>query len=65
MINAAWHKTHRMPRNATDAERLRWHLEHEKRCGCRPMPAKLAAMRNDEVNKRKLREINAEVKSRR
>lgn len=43
-LNAAWHKKHRMPKNATDIERLRWHLEHQKQCACRPIPPRLAAM---------------------
>jgi len=37
-MNAAWHAKHRMPRNATLAQRVRWHMAHEKHCGCRPMP---------------------------
>lgn len=43
-LNAAWHKLHRMPKNATTAQRLAWHLAHEKNCGCRPMPEKLRAI---------------------
>lgn len=38
VMNAAWHAKHRMPRNATLAQRVRWHVAHEKHCGCRPMP---------------------------
>ena len=62
MINAAWHKAHRMPRNATESERLRWHVEHEKQCGCRPMPARLAAVRNDEMHKGKRRKKSADAR---
>ena len=29
--------------NATLAERIAWHLEHQKECACRPIPAKLLA----------------------
>ena len=43
-LNAAWHESHRMPRNPTLEKRLAWHRAHEKNCGCRPMPAKLRAM---------------------
>jgi len=39
MINASWHKRHRMPKNPTPAQRIEWHLEHEKQCRCRPMPS--------------------------
>ena len=41
-INAAWHRAHRMPRNAMPAERAAWHLAHAKACGCRAMPASVA-----------------------
>lgn len=37
-INAEWHKKNRMPKNATAEQRLTWHREHAKVCGCRPMP---------------------------
>lgn len=39
MINATWHKSHRMPRNATAKQRLEWHLAHAKVCGCRKLSA--------------------------
>lgn len=38
-INAAWHEKHRMPRNATPAQRLKWHEAHAKHCDCRPFTA--------------------------
>jgi hypothetical protein len=34
-INAAWHKSHRMPKNPTIDQRIQWHLEHFKYCQCR------------------------------
>ena len=37
-INAAWHKTHRMPKNATLQQRIDWHVAHQKHCACREMP---------------------------
>ncbi|HUL02780.1 MAG TPA: hypothetical protein VLV16_06065 [Gemmatimonadales bacterium] len=43
MINATWHKRHRMPPRATPAQRLKWHLAHAKACGCRKLTA--AALR--------------------
>ncbi len=43
-LNAAWHEGHPMPKPATTAERLAWHQEHQKHCGCRPMPASLRAL---------------------
>ncbi|MBS1913948.1 MAG: hypothetical protein JST22_18310 [Bacteroidetes bacterium] len=47
-LNAEWHREHRMPKNATLSERVQWHLEHAAACGCREMPASIAA----ELNKR-------------
>lgn len=41
-INRDWHSTHRMPRNATEDERIAWHLEHARMCGCRPIGGRLA-----------------------
>ncbi len=37
-INAEWHKKNRMAKNATAEQRLAWHREHAKVCGCRSMP---------------------------
>ncbi len=42
-INTGWHKAHRMPKNLTIAQRIRWHQEHQKQCACRPIPKKLLA----------------------
>ena len=42
-LNREWHLAHRMPGNATIEERIVWHLEHSKNCGCRPIPDKLKA----------------------
>jgi hypothetical protein len=47
-LNAAWHKQHCMPKNATMEERIEWHLGHKKNCGCRDIPIKL----KEEMNKR-------------
>ena len=37
-INREWHAAHKMPKNPTDTERLKWHLDHAKHCDCRPAP---------------------------
>jgi hypothetical protein len=42
-LNREWHEAHRLPRNAKLAERVDWHLEHERVCGCREMPASIKA----------------------
>ncbi len=41
-VNRDWHREHRMPINATMEQRVEWHVEHGKCCGCRPIPAKVA-----------------------
>jgi len=35
VINRAWHQEHRMPKNATELQRIAWHTEHARNCGCR------------------------------
>ena len=47
--NAGWHAAHRMEKNATVAQRVRWHQQHAKHCGCRPVPQRFLA----EMEKRK------------
>jgi hypothetical protein len=42
-VNKAWHEAHRMPKRASRAERLAWHVEHAVRCGCRAVPESLRA----------------------
>ena len=37
-MNEGWHSAHPMPKNPTIDERVDWHLEHAKDCGCRPIP---------------------------
>jgi hypothetical protein len=38
-VNAAWHRTHLMPRSATMAQRVKWHVAHARTCGCREIPS--------------------------
>ncbi|HUC79055.1 MAG TPA: hypothetical protein VMQ58_02325 [Candidatus Saccharimonadales bacterium] len=40
-MNKLWHEQHKLPKNATEEERLKWHIEHQKQCGCRPIPKSL------------------------
>jgi len=42
-MNKRWHDRHKMPRDATAVEKLKWHLKHHKHCGCRPIPKSLLA----------------------
>lgn len=41
-LNTVWHLKNKMPKNATEDQRIKWHLAHQKNCKCRPIPAKLA-----------------------
>jgi hypothetical protein len=50
-INAEWHKKNPIPKNPTIEQRIKWHLEHQKNCSCRPIPEKLI----EEMEKRKLK----------
>lgn len=31
----------KMPKNPSFEQRVKWHLEHQKNCKCRPIPEKL------------------------
>ena len=42
-MNRVLHKQHKMPSGATEKERIEWHLEHARNCGCRPAPKELLA----------------------
>ena len=41
-MNAEWHAAHPMPHHVSYEERVAWHLEHQRHCGCRPLPAGVA-----------------------
>ena len=49
-LNKEWHLKNKMPVKATIDQRIEWHLEHIKYCGCRGIPEKLIP----EIRKRKL-----------
>ncbi|MER3374673.1 MAG: hypothetical protein RIM83_08570 [Allomuricauda sp.] len=49
-LNKDWHTANKMPKNPTIDERIEWHLEHQKNCGCRDIPEKLKL----EIDKRGL-----------
>ena len=40
-INSEWHRDRPMPKNPTFEQKVAWHLEHQKKCACRPIPGKL------------------------
>ncbi len=43
-LNAAWHAEHPMAKNATSEQRVQWHTEHLRRCGCRQPPPDIMAL---------------------
>lgn len=47
-LNAAWHLQHKMPKNATLDQKVKWHLAHAKNCQCRPLHGKIL----EEIKKR-------------
>jgi hypothetical protein len=46
-MNAGWHARNPMPKNATMAQRVKWHKAHAKACACRPIPKSV----EDEIRK--------------
>jgi len=51
-LNKEWHLAHPMPPRATIEQRIHWHVEHLKNCGCRTdIPLKL----RQEMKKRKIK----------
>jgi len=41
MINRKWHLKNKMPKNPTQEQRIKWHIEHSKNCDCRKPTEKL------------------------
>ena len=37
-MNKLWHEQNKLPKNAAKDQRIKWHIEHQKQCGCRPIP---------------------------
>jgi len=42
-MNKDWHANNKMPKNAAMDQRVRWHEEHARVCGCRPIPPTVPA----------------------
>jgi hypothetical protein len=40
-LNKIWHEQNKLKTNASLEERFIWHQEHQKYCGCRPIPKRL------------------------
>lgn len=47
-INKEWHEANRMPKNPSLDQRVVWHLDHSKKCNCRPLGGKIL----EEIKKR-------------
>lgn len=60
-MNGSWHQLHKMPAKATLEQRLRWHLEHAERCGCRAVPGSVL----EEMRKRGISPPNPTASRRR
>lgn len=37
-INASWHKKNPLPPKATLNQKIQWHVDHARECGCRAIP---------------------------
>lgn len=48
-LNAKWHKENPMPKKITLKEKIQWHADHNRECGCREIPPKI----KEEMTKRK------------
>ncbi len=38
IVNKDWHIKNKMPSNATMNQRIQWHADHARECGCAPIP---------------------------
>ena len=53
-INKTWHLAHKMPKNPTHGQRMKWHIGHQKNCACRlPTPKLQKEMDEFTVRRRK------------
>ena len=58
-MNRDWHQQHKLPRSATEQQRLQWHLEHCRNCSCRPFPKGLLAKLTEEQRRQLENETRA------
>lgn len=45
-INKEWHLAHKMPKNATLDQKIKWHEGHANNCQCRDSKAHLIKLKN-------------------
>jgi hypothetical protein len=46
-INKVWHEKNPMPKKASQNQKIQWHTDHQRECGCREIPPKLLALMKD------------------
>jgi len=46
-INKEWHVKNKMPNNASLNQKIQWHADHARECGCRPIPPKIKEKMNE------------------
>ena len=46
-INKEWHLKNKMPKNPTLNQKIQWHVDHARECGCRPVPPNLEKLMKD------------------
>ncbi|MDD5551747.1 MAG: hypothetical protein PHI88_01100 [Candidatus Pacebacteria bacterium] len=53
-VNKEWHRKHRMPKNASLKEKIKWHEGHAKNCNCRDSKAHLKKLKQEfkKINKK-------------
>lgn len=47
--NIAWHEKNKMASHASINQKIQWHADHARECGCRPIPHNI----QDKMNQRK------------
>ena len=52
MLNREWHKKHVLGKGASLDARVKWHREHEVKCGCREVPANLRKLLGPKTKKK-------------
>ncbi len=40
-LNKIWHSKNKMPAKPTLGQKIQWHVDHSRECGCRPIPVSI------------------------
>jgi len=57
LTNTEWHQKHMLPKKSSLQEKVSWHLDHAKHCGCTRIPVYLLKI----MIKKKERERVAQI----